>query len=78
MSNGRRRFYFQRRKRCKFCEEKIKYVDYKNVELLQQFTLESGKILGRRLTGTCSKHQRMVDRAIKRARIMALLPYVKS
>ena len=77
MAEGRR-FYFQRRKRCKFCEDHVKYVDYKNVELLQQYVMERGKILGRRITGNCSKHQRLVDRAIKRARGMALLPYVKS
>ena len=74
----RRKFYFKRRKHCKLCEEKIKFVDYKDVELLRQFTMERGKILGSRVTGTCAKHQRLIERAIKNARIMALMPYTKN
>ncbi len=64
-------------KRCRLCEMKIDYVDYKDVKLLKEFMSESGKILPRRITGNCAKHQRMVKVAIKRARQMALLPYLK-
>ena len=72
--SGRRQFY-RRRKVCKFCEEKIDAVDYKETRLLGQFISERGKILPRRLTGTCSPHQRLVAVAIKRARNIALLPF---
>jgi small subunit ribosomal protein S18 len=64
-----------RKRRCRFCQGK-KEVDYKNVELLRRFITERGKILGRRSTGACAKHQRRLALAIKRARIMALLPFV--
>jgi small subunit ribosomal protein S18 len=60
---------------CKFCEEKIDVIDYKDVRLVAQFVSERGKILPRRLTGTCSMHQREVTAAIKRARNIALLPF---
>jgi small subunit ribosomal protein S18 len=70
-----RRQYFRRRKVCKFCEEKIDAVDYKEPRLLGQFVSERGKILPRRLTGTCSPHQRLLAVAIKRARNIALLPF---
>lgn len=70
-----RKQYFRRRKVCKFCEEKIDAVDYKEVRLIQQFVSERGKILPRRLTGTCAPHQRLVAVAIKRARNIALLPF---
>jgi len=70
-----RRQYFRRRKVCKFCEEKIDVVDYKNVKLIGQFVSERGKILPRRLTGTCSSHQHVLSTAIKRARNIALLPF---
>lgn len=66
----------RRRKVCYFCANHIDYVDYKNVELLQRFVSEKGKILPRRVTGTCAKHQRVLTTAIKRARIMGLLPFV--
>ena len=65
-----------RRKRCKFCEEKIDYIDYKDVKTLGRFIAENGKILPRRQTGTCAEHQRELTVALKRARFMALLPYV--
>jgi small subunit ribosomal protein S18 len=74
-SSGPRRQYFRRRKVCKFCEEKIDVIDYKDVRLVAQFVSERGKILPRRLTGTCSMHQREVTTAIKRARNIALLPF---
>lgn len=71
----KRKFLFKRRKYCKICEEKISYVDYKDIRLLQSFIPERGKILPRRISGACSKHQRELMRAIKRARNIALLPF---
>jgi len=62
------------KKRCKFCSQKID-IDYKNVSLLRQFITEKGKILPARTTGVCAKHQRFLSQAIKRARILALLPF---
>ncbi len=64
------------RKRCLFCEEKVTYVDYKKTDVLQGFLTDKGKIRPRRQTGTCAKHQRQLTRAIKRARHLALLPFV--
>jgi small subunit ribosomal protein S18 len=74
---GGRKQYFRRRKVCKFCEEKIDVVDYKDVRLVSEFVAERGKILPRRLTGTCSTHQRALSEAIKRARNIALLPFAE-
>lgn len=65
----------RRRRVCGFCAEKAKTIDYKDVEKLRRFLSDRGKILPRRATGNCAKHQRMMTRAIKRARILALLPY---
>lgn len=64
-----------RKKVCKFCVEKAQSIDYKIASRLQKFITERGKILPRRVTGTCAKHQRMLTRAIKRARQIAILPY---
>ncbi len=64
-------------KKCRLCEMKIDYVDYKDVKLLKEFLNEKGKIIPRRISGNCAKHQRMVKIAIKRARQMGLLPYLK-
>jgi len=75
MARGRRVF-FRRRKVCKFCADKINYVDYKDVKLLQGFVPERAKILPSRISGTCARHQRILQRAIKRARHVALLPFV--
>lgn len=61
---------------CRFCEEKVLYIDYKNDKQLTKFTTEQGKIIPRRTSGVCAKHQRMLTNAIKRARIVALLPFV--
>jgi len=72
---GGRKQYFRRRKVCKFCTEKIDIIDYKDVRLVSEFVAERGKILPRRLTGTCSTHQRALSEAIKRARNIALLPF---
>lgn len=65
-----------KRKGCKFCQNKNLVIDYKNVDILERFITDRGKILPRRITGTCSKHQRALAREIKRARIIALLPFV--
>lgn len=65
-----------RKKICSFCAEKIEYVDYKDVGRLRRYLSERGKILPRRVTGNCARHQRQLTRAIKRARILALLPFV--
>lgn len=72
---GPRKQFFRRRRVCKFCEEKIDVVDYKDVRLIGPFVSDRGKILPRRLTGTCSPHQRELAEAIKRARNIALLPF---
>jgi len=64
-----------RRKVCKLCADKIAHVNYKDAHMLKSFTMESGKMLGRRITGTCAKHQRQITRAIKRNRNLAILPY---
>ncbi|HEX6988355.1 MAG TPA: 30S ribosomal protein S18 [Bacillota bacterium] len=65
----------KRRKVCAFCVDKIALVDYKDVSRLRKFLTERAKILPRRITGNCARHQRQLTRAIKRARQMALLPY---
>ena len=64
-----------RKKVCNFCVEKIDDIDYKDVEKLRKYVSDKGKILPRRVTGTCAKHQRKVTVAIQRARAIALLPY---
>ena len=71
------RRFIRKRKYCKFCAEKIERIDYKNVELLMPFISERGRIIPRRISGVCSKHQRQLARAVKRARHLALLPFVK-
>jgi len=64
-----------RRKVCRFCVDRVLDVDYKNTTLLRGFTTERGKMISARSTGNCAKHHRMLTRAIKRARNLALLPY---
>jgi small subunit ribosomal protein S18 len=68
--------FFRRRRVCKFCAEKIDYINYKDVRLLSPFIPERGKIQPRRISGTCAKHQRALQTAIARARQLALIPYV--
>jgi small subunit ribosomal protein S18 len=68
--------FFRRRRVCKFCAEKIDYINYKDVRLLAPFLPERGKIQPRRISGTCALHQRKLQVAIKRARQLALIPYV--
>ncbi|KAA3647938.1 MAG: 30S ribosomal protein S18 [Chloroflexi bacterium] len=71
---GRR--YYSRPRQCQFCADKTIIMDYKNKDLLKSFVTDEGKIRPRRQTGTCAKHQRSLAGAIKRARHIALLPYV--
>lgn len=65
------------RRSCRFCRDDIKDIDYKDLMKLQRLVTDKGKILSRRISGNCAKHQRKVCRSIKRARFIALLPYVK-
>ena len=65
-----------RRKVCSFCVDKVEHIDYKDVAKLRRFVTERGKILPRRISGNCAKHQRQLTVAIKRARQIALLPFV--
>ncbi|QNM93765.1 30S ribosomal protein S18 [Mycoplasma sp. Pen4] len=71
----RKKSFAGRRKSCEFCDNKMHYVDYKNVELLGKYVTATGQIKAKSSTGTCAKHQRKVANAIKRARIIALMPY---
>ncbi|MBR2572399.1 MAG: 30S ribosomal protein S18 [Clostridia bacterium] len=64
-----------RRKVCMFCVDKVQHIDYKDLVRLRRFVNERGKIVPRRMSGTCAKHQRQLSTAIKRARAIALLPY---
>ena len=61
---------------CRFCEDNEIYIDYKDDKRLMRFTTEQGKIIPRRISGTCAKHQRMLVNAIKRARQLAIIPYI--
>ena len=70
----RRRFV--RRKSCKFCGDRLELIDFRDTQRLGKFTSERGKILPRRISGNCARHQRQLARAIKRARAVALMPYV--
>jgi small subunit ribosomal protein S18 len=74
-TQGQRRGLFRRRKVCKFCADKIDEINYKDVRLLQPFVPERGKVLPRRISGTCAMHQRKLRTAIMRARAIALLPF---
>ncbi len=75
-AQGQRRTLFRRRKVCKFCADKIDDINYKDVKLVGPFVPERGKILPRRISGTCAMHQRKLQVAIMRARQLALIPYV--
>jgi small subunit ribosomal protein S18 len=72
---GKKKFFYRRKRVCKFCVEKLEYIDYKDIKTLQQFIPERGKILPRRISGTCALHQRKLQNAIKRARTIAMLPF---
>ena len=78
MAYNRGRRTYHRRKVCKFCADSSLKIDYKDPRTLRMFTTERGKIIPRRISGNCAKHQRMLTLAIKRARIMALLPFTTS
>ena len=75
-AGGRRAPYPVRRKVCRFCAEKVRDIDFKQIQILRTFTTDTGKILSARITGNCASHQRQLTRCIKRARNLALLPYV--
>jgi len=66
----------KKRKNCSFCADKVEVIDYKDAQKLRKYLTEAGKILPRRITGNCAEHQRLLARAVKRAREASLLPYV--
>jgi small subunit ribosomal protein S18 len=72
-----KKFFPPKRKVCRFCERNIRDIDYKKIDILRRYSSERGKITPRRVTGTCAYHQRKLGVAIKRARLLALLPYVQ-
>lgn len=77
--NGRKRTKkrkFLKIKKCRFCVDKIEYISYTDVNRLKKFVTERGKILPRRITGTCASHQRQLSNSIYRARFVALMPYI--
>lgn len=74
-SRGGMRMRRQRRKVCAFCADKVQHIDYKEIGKLRRFVSESGKILPKRMSGVCAKHQRELTTSIKRARHLAMLPY---
>lgn len=71
-----RKYFPPKRKVCRFCERDIRDIDYKKVDILRRYVPERGKISPRRVTGTCAYHQRRLTTAIKRARLLAMLPYI--
>ncbi len=72
-----RRYFPPKKKFCRFCQRNLRDVDYKNADILKKYILDRGKISPRRITGTCAFHQRKLATAIKRARLLALLPYIE-
>ena len=71
-----KKFFPPKRKVCRFCERNLRDIDYKKIDILKKYTLERGKISPRRVSGTCAYHLRRLATAIKRARLLALLPYL--
>mmetsp|Transcript_21724 Transcript_21724/g.10161 ORF Transcript_21724/g.10161 Transcript_21724/m.10161 type:complete len:88 (+) Transcript_21724:740-1003(+) len=71
-----RKVYYYKRKVCRFCADKNMLIDYKDTKPLRYYTTERGKIIPRRISGACAKHQRALTRAIKRSRMIALMPYI--
>ncbi len=67
---------FRERSKCRFCREKITHIDYKDIQTLQKLTTTRGKMLSRKRSGNCAKHQREARRALKRARFLSLMPFV--
>ncbi|MFH0964940.1 MAG: 30S ribosomal protein S18 [Planctomycetota bacterium] len=78
MAKRRRTKRYSRENKCRFCRDKAATVDYKNVAALQKLTTTQGKLFSRKRSGNCAKHQRLAKQAIKRARIVALMPFVAS
>jgi small subunit ribosomal protein S18 len=76
MPRRKRKQFYVRRKVCRFCVDATLAIDYKDVNTLKQFVTERGKIIPRRISGNCARHQRRVTRAIKQARLLALIPYI--
>ena len=74
-NNATKRKFYVRRKFCRFCADPSLKISYKNVDILRQFITDRGKIIPRRISGNCARHQRQLTLAIKRARHLALLPY---
>jgi len=72
-----KKYFPPKKKFCRFCQRNIKFIDYKSADILKKYVPDRGKISPRRVTGTCSFHQRQLAEAIKRARHLALLPYVE-
>jgi small subunit ribosomal protein S18 len=68
---------FRSNRPCKFCKERVAHIDYKDEKRLRRFMTDRGKITPRRITGTCARHQRILAAAIKRARVIALVPFVR-
>jgi small subunit ribosomal protein S18 len=76
ISRRRRKSRFRQQAKCRFCRDKVSEVDYKDVSVLNKLTTQQGKMFSRKRSGNCARHQRSVKRAIKRARFLALMPYV--
>jgi small subunit ribosomal protein S18 len=76
MPRRKRKQFYVRRKVCRFCVDQALSIDYKDANTLRQFVTERGKIIPRRISGNCARHQRRVTRAIKQARLLALMPYI--
>ena len=76
MPRRKRKQFYVRRKVCRFCVDSGLAIDYKDVNTLRQFITERGKIIPRRISGNCARHQRQVTRAIKQARLLSLVPYI--
>ncbi len=76
MPRRKRKHFYVRRKVCRFCVDSTLAIDYKDFNTLKQFVTERGKIIPRRISGNCARHQRRVTRAIKQARLLCLIPYV--
>jgi small subunit ribosomal protein S18 len=72
-----KKFFPPKKKFCRFCQRNVKFIDHKNVDILKKYIPDRGKISPRRVTGTCAFHQRKLATAVKRARLLALLPYVE-
>ncbi len=70
-------FGIVRKKFCRFCVEKIKEIDYKDIKRLEKFVSEKSKVVSRRISGNCAKHQRKLNRAVKLAKVVSLLPFIK-